>query len=74
MCRSKGTSSITRLIWYQSGRAVDSSYDISGDYVINEYDFEVTQASASLECRLEFQPSDLRLSAFANIPIEGSEL
>lgn len=65
---------MTRLIWYQSGRAVDSTYAISGDYVINEYDFEARQDSASLECRLEFQPSDLRLSEFANVPIEGSKL
>ena len=73
VCSSRGTSKATRLIWYQAGRAVDSSYRVEGDSVVNEYEFSATVGEASkLECRLEFQPTDLRLSAFAYIPVEGT--
>lgn len=73
VCSSRGSSKATRLIWYQAGRPVDSSYKIEGDSVVNEYEFAAAVGEASkLECRLEFQPTDLRASAFANIPVEGT--
>lgn len=51
---------------------LDSSYSIIGDYVVNEYVIDTSDGrDKALECRLEFQPTGLRISELAIIEVGG---
>ena len=71
-CSSLGTSPDTQLVWYRNGAQVDSTYQIAGDYVVNEYDFAAAESEANLECRLIFPPTGLEASDRATIITQGS--
>lgn len=75
-CRSLGTSSKTKLIWYKNGREIGTrSYRVEGDYVVTSLTYTTRQGDIEpIECRLEFQPSNLRLSDYANIVLIGMVL
>ena len=72
-CRSLGTSPLTRLLWFKNGREIGSpSYKVEGDYIVTSLDYTAQEGDTKpIECRLEFQPTSLRLSDFANIVTIG---
>lgn len=73
VCRSRGTSQFTRLMWYSGDEVVDSSYSIVGDFVTNEFMVDMSEnLDKTLECRLEFEPTDLRISEIAVIEVAGT--
>lgn len=72
-CRSAGTSDLVTLVWYIEGRQVDTSYYVTDDFVVNEYEIV---ADADVEdinpvCQLDFPPMNLRMSESATIKIIG---
>jgi len=71
-CSSLGTSPFTRVIWYRDGVPVDSTYMITGASVINTYIFTAyVEDNSKLECRVEFDPTNLEMTAPANIRVQG---
>lgn len=72
VCRSHGTSELTRLVWYNNGFPVDTTYAIVGDHIVNDYVVDTSSgADVSLECRLEFPPTGLQISELAVIRVRG---
>lgn len=72
VCRSYGTSPDTSLVWFRDGQRVDDSYYVTADYVMNVYEFSVSDAGTSnLECKLEFPPMDLEFYTRAAIRGQG---
>lgn len=75
VCRSRGTSPATRLVWYLDDVPMDSSYMIEDSYVTNSYNYTVPSSGmARLECRLDYAPENMQLSEIANISAIGSVL
>ena len=75
-CRSLGTSPITKLLWFKNGQELGQrSYTVEGDYVVTRLTHVAELGDTTpIECRLEFQPKNLRISTFANIAIVGASL
>lgn len=72
ICRSRGNSPYTKLIWFRDGREVDRSFAVVGDFIENKYSFRVTMNNAAgLECRLLFSATDYEASTFASINVQG---
>lgn len=71
-CRSAGTSREVLLIWYKNGRVLDRTFATVGRNIENRYEYVATlDDSTALECRLEYQPLNLRASAFGIVPVLG---
>lgn len=73
VCRSRGTSPDTELVWYVDGRPVDTTYTVtSSGYVENEYRFTVSASATSRpECRLTFPPTGYTGSVFGSYTVRG---
>lgn len=70
MCQSRGSSPATRLIWYNGGVAVDTSYARANNsnVIVNNYEFIPTaQGRTQLECRMTYSRTGLEQSVTADI-------
>lgn len=74
MCKSNGTSPLTRLVWYRDGRQVGIRYAVVGSFVENVYEFKADgRSQINLECRLEFPPTQLKLATSVVIIPQGTQ-